>query len=572
MSALNAEGHNPDDVLRREYPSGIALEDFTSLSDSLELRIGRAYWDTRGTHAFTRREVPSDITNDGGRAARAAEVLLRNCEEAGCGDIVVLEMGIGLGLFTRLFLRRFAELCVETGRDYFERLQYWATDFSRQNLLDVEAAGTLQEFGPRVRLAELDATRPDTLTPLGEDEPRPTPHSLRAVLHNYLYDALPQSLVLRQEGVWYELRVQTRLVEPWRVSEYGVTSLDEVMENAYRGGKDAVTALSPLYPLIHVERSFFPVSLDQIPFANLIQCFADEELQPHVDRTVGPGRNVRMWVPWGAMTSAQHSMELLAPDGFLLFTDYGASALADVQSARTWQRYGAGITININFPLLGRCLEESGRRVGIPVADDELPLHARLVTIQDVPRTHEAFATSFAAGDFLKCDRHLEAARTALDSDLDKALEHYSAALELFPHNWTVLGELAHVHNFKIDLPAVALRYAESAIALNPSTSADLWCEQGDALYRLNRPAEAEASYLHGTSINSEHGRSYYNVAWMESLRGAHTDAIERIGKALACDPAGTQTPAFLEKQKEIIERRDAAYLADRERTSVRLS
>lgn len=563
--------------LMDRFPSGIALEDFTRLSDSLELRIGRAYWGQRGADAFTNSEVPSNITNDGVRASRAAEVLLANCEEAERsgtlqGPIVVLELGVGLGLFARLLLKRFRTLCAEAGRGYFARLRYLATDFSRQNLLDIRRQGTLDEYGEQVQLAVLDATRPATLTRLDAAEPEPTPTSLRAVFHNYLYDALPQSLVLRQERHWYELRVQTRLTEPWRLPAYTSHSFDELMNRVAQGGDAAVAALAPAYGLIQVERSFFPIERQQIPYAAVVEQFADEELQPYVDASIGEGRNVRMWVPWGAFASACETLELLAPNGFMLFTDYGPTELSGVQGARAWQRYGAGVCINVNFPLLSRFLGGRGHHVVAAPQDDMLSLHARLVSPGPLEATRVCFQERFAGADFMTLQSHLDEARAILENDVPGAMALYEKALELFPDNWFVLGEFAHVHNFQADAPAVALEFADRALALNSTCSADLWCERGDALHRLGDGPEAEHAYRRATEINPSHSRSYYNLAWVMSDRDAFGSALEVIGKGLACDPNGVQTDLLLEKQSEILARRKSAQEAEKERMALRYS
>jgi SAM-dependent MidA family methyltransferase len=559
--------------LRERFAGGVALEDFTRFVDSLEVRIGWAYWKKRGGQAFTNREVPNDITNDGGRASRAAEVLFANCEEAedagSLGDaILVVEMGVGLGLFARLLLRRFRALCEQKGRDFHQRLVYLATDFSPQNLADIQRLGTLAEFDAQVRLGILDALDPTYFTPLGTDTPVALAGPLQAVFHNYLFDALAQSLVLRQQGAWYELRVQTRLGEPWRLCEFTHRPFDEIIDLVGRGEPEGIEALAEVYPLIEVERSFFPIARNEFPYARLAERFADEVLQPDTDRRIGTKRNVRMWLPWGAMTSLEKTAGRLAADGFLLFTDYGHTTAEEVATARAYQRYGAGICIPVNFPILDGFAQSIGLRLIVAEGDETLPLHARLITRRPLARTETRFAQRFGSRDFEELESLLESAREAADGDAAQA--RFGKAESLFPDNWMLLAEWAHVENFVADNPERALELADRALALNPTCNADLWCERGDALHRLGDVEGSERAYLRGLEVNPEHSRSHFNIAWLRAERGAYGEALREIGKALACDRGGHHTKMLLDKQKEILDNRANAREADRQRLMLR--
>ncbi|MEZ4361714.1 MAG: SAM-dependent methyltransferase [Kofleriaceae bacterium] len=576
MSA--AAGGTPAALSARElmarFPSGLALEDFTSFHRSLEIRLSRAYWRKRGGQAFLEREVPNDITNDGTRAARAAEVLFANCIEVdasgGGGPIRVLELGVGMGLFARLVLRRFRELCGAHGKDFYSRLTYHATDYSEQNLLDIQRLGTLDDFEDHVRLSVVDATAPAQFTPLGRTSAKPWVGGFRAVFHNYLYDALPTSMVLRQEGRWYELRIQARLSEPWRVEELSGLSFDALLDLLRRGDDASVDALVPLYSFINAERSFFPVELDQLPYGDEVRRFADEVLQPWIDEAVGPQRNLRMWVPWGGMTSFSNTAPLLEPHGFMLMTDYGSTRVADVTGARAYQRYGAGVCVNVNFVLLEQFVRQRGFEICAAEGDDDLPLHGRLFTRASLAQTRARFQETFAAGDFETLESHLTEARALVQKDHVKALEHYYAAVQVCPHNWRTLAELAHVENAHAERHDRALELIDQALALNPTCSSDLWSERGDILVILGQLEEAERAYQRGVTLNPSHSRSHYNLAWLWAEMGRFVEALEACGRALATDRTGEASETILAKQRDILARRREAYDAERERVLLR--
>lgn len=560
---------------RERFPNGLPLEDFTPFHESLEARVGRAYWGARGGGAFIEREVPSDITNDGARASRAAEVLFARCAEVQDegrveDELRVVELGVGLGLFARLFVRRFFALCEEHGAPFHRRMVYCATDLSEQNLLDIERLGTLADLGARVRLGVLDALDPSIFRPLGGGAGEPLKGRLGAVLHNYLCDALPQSLLLRRRGRWYELWAQSILAEPWRLPQHTARPLDQLLDLVRRKDAAAVDALVEIAPLLDVDRAFFPAELEQVPQGALAERFADEVLQPHVDQSLGPGREVRFWLPWGAMKSLGATAELLAPGGLVLFTDYGGTSLEQMVRVGGYQRYGAGVCVPINFPLLDRSCQEQGFRVAVPEGDGGLPLHARLLTRRPLPRTEARFAERFAAGDFQAMEEHMARARQALDRDVPEALASFREAAELFPESWLVLSEWAHAETFQGGAPRKGLELAERALALNPTCSADLWCEQGDALDKLGQTDAAERAYRRALEVGPEHPRPSFNLARILADRGAHDDALEAIGQALLHDPGGQHARMLLDKQKEILDGRAAAHESDRQRSRLR--
>jgi hypothetical protein len=427
--------------LKNAFPNGVALEDFTRFNDSLEVRVSRVYWKKRGDRAFTNREVPNDITNDGVIASRAAEVLFAHCEQSDAAGrrgrpVRVLEMGVGLGLFARLLIRRFTALCDRSGRDFHQRLVYYASDYSVSNLLDIVRRRTLAEFGDRVRLGVVDAMEPSVFTPLRSSTPAGVEGAqgerldgqIDVVFHNYLYDVLPQSLLLRHRGQWHELWVQTILTEPWRLSEFAERSFEALMDLIGSNAAEAIDTLADAYALVDVDRSFFPVSLDQVPYGGVVQRFADEVLQPHIDRTLGRQREVRLWVPWGAMTSLEKTSRLIAPDGCLLFTDYGQSSAAEVARARGYQRYGAGICIPINFPLLDGFAQRIGYRLTRTDGTERQPLHARLITCRAVPGTESRFVEMFAGQNCEAFEGHLTRARQAIERDVPLALASFRQA------------------------------------------------------------------------------------------------------------------------------------------------
>jgi hypothetical protein len=87
------------------------VEDYCPFPQSIEWQLGQQYLQERGSKAFLHdaAPVPFVINNDGDLSLRTAQLFfasLLEAEERGGleEDLFVLELGIGVGLFARLFL------------------------------------------------------------------------------------------------------------------------------------------------------------------------------------------------------------------------------------------------------------------------------------------------------------------------------------------------------------------------------------------------------------------------------------------------------------------------------------
>jgi hypothetical protein len=96
-----------EQILAKAQTSRAVIQQFVALADSLEWRLGQEYLRQRGNKAFLSdaSPVPFVINNDGTLSRNAAEVFfasLVDAEQKGPlpEEVFVLELGIGVGLFT----------------------------------------------------------------------------------------------------------------------------------------------------------------------------------------------------------------------------------------------------------------------------------------------------------------------------------------------------------------------------------------------------------------------------------------------------------------------------------------
>ena len=540
-------------------PTHLVLERFTPIIDSIEWKVGHRYWQVRGTAAFTSNEVPHMVTNDGVRAARAADVLFASCKGAADegnleDEIQVAELAVGLGLHARLMLDRFQARCVEASVDWYERLTFYVTDWSAQTLQDLVARGTLPAHHEgRVKFGLLNALAPDQLIDLASGEATPL-SGLRAIVHNYLLAVLPFDLLVQQGEQWLQVQVQTRIDDLQVAALLSEVPLEELAGLVQGGGDDALDRLVPLYELFCMERAFFPIDISDVPGRQELERFNDEVVAPWLQAHPDANGQVRLLHSRGALESLRATLPVLRDDGFVLLSDYGWTRLEDLLTVKQHQRFGPATAMGLNFCFLDDQVVRDGARLQTPSDDDQASIRARLISKTELPATEAAFHEAYATGPLNELYRLTSAAAQAQKSgDIVTASARFAEAHRRFPESWHLLAEAARHATFYARNPQLGLELAARARALNPTASAQVYNELGDALYELGRAEEAHGAYLQAMQVDPDHPRGYMNLSWTLADLGRFDEALEALGKAMALDIWGTLEGPLLEKQKQVL-------------------
>src|SRR5258707_2143616 len=164
---------NPEEALSRVRIQPHALQDFRSLTQSLEWELSELHWNRAGLLPFVESDVPFIINNTGRLSEHAAAVLFANCTDFDDGGpITVLELGAGTGLFAKYFLDGFRFVCRQEQRDFYDRLLYLASDRSPRTVGQWQERGQfadhMAEGTDRVELGICDALEPRTFRPLSQ--------------------------------------------------------------------------------------------------------------------------------------------------------------------------------------------------------------------------------------------------------------------------------------------------------------------------------------------------------------------------------------------------------------------
>jgi tetratricopeptide (TPR) repeat protein len=458
----------------------LALQEFCPFPQSLEWELGQAYLREKGSRAFLRdaQTVPYAVNNDGSLSLAAARLLFAALHETEQEqkleeEIRVLELGVGVGLFARLFLEAFRALCRQHGVDYYDRLVYVAGDYSARMLRDGGRHGAFAGHAGRYCLRVVDGL--DPVAGLGQDRTGCDAPPFRAVFLNYLLDCLPAAVLEDGPEGPRQLCVRTCLargLDPDRDTPFG---LDGLLARAQSTDPGARRELLEVFPLLAADYDFRPVDPASVPHGDFALAFARGQKIGQVVHS------------YGAIQCLDRLLPLLHPEGFILVNDYGQVETADGDGFEH-QRFSGSTFVGLNFPLLRAYFTQAGEAGWAEPADEEASIHARLVGRELPAEVVERFRELFGKAATEQVQGPARLARALAGSGrVEAAATAYRQALERQPCNLLLLGEVARFVTFALHSPASGVALARQALALKPACSADLWNTRGDGLFALNR-------------------------------------------------------------------------------------
>jgi SAM-dependent MidA family methyltransferase len=526
------------------------LEEFRPLSESLEWRLAQLYWRRAGALPFAENEVPFLVNNSGRLSEAAARLLLASCLEMGRtgGPIVVLELGAGSGLFALLLLNAFRALCAEGGHDFYQRLEYVATDVSAATVAQWQQRRLFADHAGHVTGLVADANAPELPV-----------KSARAVFCNYLLDVLPAAIVRREAGgQLQQLCVRTHLGrEPATGRPRPTLTFEEMKAIIEAGDAEGLARLFPEMGFFEYEVAYRTDGVEALAGA------ADAaDAWP-------PGARVRLST--GALRCLARCADRLEPDGFILVNDYGPVTEQEVPAYAALQKFGKTVASGLNFPWLEGELHRLGLHAHKAAGDDARSLHTRLLMKRALPGTDAAFQARFSEEAYRAFDALLEEARQHVKAGRkEEALAAYQQALARNRFDWALLGEITDFLTSQVGDARAARDTARAAVELNPHYSTWLWNLLGDALFNLEQFEEAHQSYLQAQRIDPRDSLTNLNLAYTHLIFAAHGQALEAIRVGLLHDVRGLYRERLLDKQRHVLSALTESWQAEQERLNRR--
>jgi tetratricopeptide (TPR) repeat protein len=550
------------DALARALAGRPLIQAFRPVAQSLAWELGQGpYWDERGARAFLSDHVPFGVTSDGRASAGAARVLLASLQAAERRggvprDINVLELGVGLGLFARLFLGAFRDLCREAGADYYDRLCYVAADRSETMLSDLEAHGLLAEHAGRYRLEVMDALSPRWPAGSGagpDGAPRPGgDEPLWAAFLNYVLDNLPFAVLRRDEneGGVSQLCMRTRLAPGVGPEDHAPLGLPELVRRAESPDSRARRELLPLARLFAFDGAFLAADPKDIPYgAFAVQSApADRQFVVH---------------SYGALDCLEQLLRQLHPGGFIFVQDYAHPASGATTEGYQHQWYGGSTAMGLNFPLLNDYFDRSGDARWVAPDADSDRICTRLLCRSADGEPAATFASLFNDAAFRWYEGPVRAARELAERGrLDAALDRYGEALRRQPGNWLLLSEAAEFLARRVNDYQAGLDVVTAALDLNP-INPDAWNTRGDCLFYLGRVDDADSAFRRALALDPGNVLAHYNLVYTLSHRRDYAGALAMVAEALFHDKSGANRDLLLQRQREILARLTALHRQD---------
>jgi len=507
-------------------PDAVVLHDWTPLTETLDWRLGKLAYQARGTALFVNNKVPNLLHQGGLIPYRAAEVLFASCAEAQAAgtlddEIIVVEPGMGMGLFAVQVLDRFKTRCAEAGADWYERLRWYATDATPTVLRDVARAGVFARHADRVVLGQASALQPALIRPL-TGEPIDLTGRIQAVMHSYVLCMLPMNLLQVDGDSTRILLARTVLKQPALLPEYTTLSVDDIQAIVRRGDPTEHTALVDLYPLLDLELALSPVGSADQTNARQIAAWIQAESSAE-----GP-----VWVldSSGAHAAIQATLAALRPSGFLLYRDYGPTSAAAANAQFLYQHYGPTIAVQVNHFALERQLAGQAT-VTAPSGERPGTVSSRLLAAAALPQTRAAFQAAYDFADVLALKDAVSRARSAPDGAL---VDAWQAALAHEPGNWLLLTEAAEAIFTRLSDPARAYPLLKTSLDINPWMQASAWDLLGEMYLSAGHLDQAAEVLKKAQSINPEHARVYAALSRLHEARGELESAMVCAAQAVA--------------------------------------
>jgi hypothetical protein len=309
----------------------ILLEDFKSFRHSIAWEFNKLYWThlrdwEKATGRGYQQALPggkSDGAHDEAVADSVADfwTLLRDMETKNQlpAEVFILELGVGSGTRSGMFVDRFRALDQQRGTSYYPRLRVLMGDYSLETL-DMSRPA-VQEHIELCSFLALDALNPlKTLSFLR--------HKILYVHSSNMYDNLPDEEILRRDGRLFYVHVRAcvpmsdavKIAETFNVPVNAIRGMvDKLLGNGpdFSGDRGCGMAFwQELWKAMRLEEKI--VAFEDLPDLALPAGLDVPRLEDILEETPG---NLRFHLSSGALESFVNTIPVLHPRGYLQVQD-----------------------------------------------------------------------------------------------------------------------------------------------------------------------------------------------------------------------------------------------------------
>ncbi len=531
----------------------VVIEDYRPVWDSIDLRLGQAYWGTRGPEVFFRGEVPFGATSDGRLSLRAAELvgaLIKSIDPSSpeaAERIHLLEFGCGSGFFAKLLLDRLKMV----DPALYDRVRYVATDRSSAMVGQVRKQGILEEHGDRVVLAQLDA---NDLSQAAEQlgcQGLPGLGGYQAIFTNYLLDSLPFLVLAHHGDSLSQLQYRTTVAKGERLPKGIAGSAEDLPDLLANAEESDLRDLVDLHKVISVDCRYVPVAREDIPYCGAL---------PAEPRTT----SALVVHNYGAVALLEQAFTFVAPGGFILASDYAFNEDPDHPDEFEYQHYNGSVACPFNFAMLDRHFAAQADVAYHAPEEEYQHLRSRLLAKEPAEALVSAFRSVFHKATWTREDAPVEQARQLAQlSRFEDAKLKFEEGLKHQPYNWNLYSEVAEFLLVQCGDKFKALEVAMAGLSVN-NQAPRLWNLAGDCFFTSGELERADECFETAMTIDPNNSLSRLNRIYVLIEKDELEAALSEIAEALVLDEAQSRRDAFLERQAVALDRL-AARNAQRE-------
>jgi hypothetical protein len=366
---IEAMAREEGDTPRHE--DRVVLEEFQSFRSSLAWKFNGLYWHhltdwEKATGRSYEQALPGGKSDANDVAAVADSVadfwtLLKDLEKHHQlpAEIFLLEIGVGMGKRSGLWLDRFRALDEERGTKYYPKLRFLLADYSLATL--ERSRPSVQAHLELCSFIVLDALNPmKTLAFLR--------HKILQIHLTNVYDNLPDEELARRDGRLYlvEVRAYLASAEAKRITQefalgaaevgWMVRRLLEVGPDCFPDRSRGVAFWQEVWKALRLEERLVP--LDELPGESLPSGLDSRQLAEVLRNAPS---DLRIHLSSGALESFRNTVPLLHPRGYLQVQDIFISNLNDCRLGFQGPGKLDGSIVNwVNGVLLREVAERAG--------------------------------------------------------------------------------------------------------------------------------------------------------------------------------------------------------------------
>jgi tetratricopeptide (TPR) repeat protein len=370
----------------------------------------------------------------------------------------------------------------------------------------------------------------------------------------------PDGKPLNEPQAVKQLCVRTLVARNIRLSDYTDMTVKQLQDRAKSNKPKAKQELLEVYGLFASEYDYRPVDYKKLPYGEFGFQYARQWAH-------------KVLLSHGAIQSLEQLLKLIHDRGFILINDYGQTQATDIDEFEH-QRFSLATFVGLNFPLLEAFfrkdhrdqVSENGQPTPSAVnshqgqcqwfepGEEAGGIHSRLVGRNIASAVHLRFQELFGKAAQEKLQEPITKARGWLKVRRDEmAADSYRQAMKEQPGNWVLLNEVSMFLTFTMRDPKAGADMAKTALALNPTCSAELWNTLGDAHYAYGQFAEARSAYLKAMQVNSTDVRARFNLMWVYMHEKNFPAGLDMFAQAMALDKTGEYRDRLLQKLNELL-------------------